>query len=186
MSVLMEYLQLRIVEHLDAIPEAPKNWSPRFDLDLVECFLREETALRDAIRKTGYVQSFCLNRLSQLMPDLMSPTIEETLLVEELKRRADLSQKGENPMKFQTNRFHQNPPAPPYQDVEPMTCADAVAAAPFQPGDIVHLKSGGPSMTVHWVDGSGAECFWFKGHDLEAEDFPHCCLAKGHGDEAPF
>ncbi len=32
----------------------------------------------------------------------------------------------------------------------------------FNPGDTVKLKSGGPIMTVDWIDGQYAHCDWFE------------------------
>lgn len=31
----------------------------------------------------------------------------------------------------------------------------------FKAGDVVQLKSGGPAMTIAWIDGSDARCEWF-------------------------
>lgn len=31
----------------------------------------------------------------------------------------------------------------------------------MQPGSLVQLKSGGPIMTVGWINGSNAHCNWF-------------------------
>ena len=31
----------------------------------------------------------------------------------------------------------------------------------FKPGDVVTLKSGGPRMTINWVDETGVICLWF-------------------------
>jgi uncharacterized protein YodC (DUF2158 family) len=33
----------------------------------------------------------------------------------------------------------------------------------FKSGDIVQLKSGGPTMTVEEIDGTQANCVWFEG-----------------------
>ena len=43
----------------------------------------------------------------------------------------------------------------------------------YKPGDIVQLKSGGPSMTVSKVDkeGDGYWCDWFKGASRERAFF---------------
>lgn len=38
----------------------------------------------------------------------------------------------------------------------------------FAPGDVVHLKSGGPRMTVEQVDDTGmVGCVWMEGSRLE-------------------
>ena len=38
----------------------------------------------------------------------------------------------------------------------------------FAPGDVVHLKSGGPRMTVELVDDTGmVACVWMEGSRLE-------------------
>lgn len=69
----------------------------------------------------------------------------------------------------------------------PKTCAEAAAAAPFKTGDIVHLKSGGPSMTIFSGDCVSVECVWFTPDDLlQTEEFPLVCLAAGHGNNQPF
>jgi uncharacterized protein YodC (DUF2158 family) len=40
-------------------------------------------------------------------------------------------------------------------------------------GDVVKLKSGGPSMTIVAFDGSMAECLWFStDHHLQKDSFP--------------
>jgi len=43
----------------------------------------------------------------------------------------------------------------------------------FQPGDIVRLKSGGPTMTITKVasDKKMVECFWFRSRQLERSAF---------------
>lgn len=38
-------------------------------------------------------------------------------------------------------------------------------------GDIVVLKSGGPNMTVKWVDGSECYCEWFDGKKAMGNSF---------------
>ena len=51
----------------------------------------------------------------------------------------------------------------------------------FKPGDIVRLKSGGPSMTVDEVEKKGNVtsifCFWFDGAQLEDGEFAPASLA---------
>ncbi|WP_193217584.1 DUF2158 domain-containing protein [Roseobacter sp. TSBP12] len=88
-------------------------------------------------------------------------------------------------MKFYTNPFRLKPP---YQGVEPMTCADAAAAAPFKEGDTVLLKSGGPLMTVVYPASCGGEvqCYWFNASTLETESFPAACLMDGRNCPNPF
>lgn len=34
----------------------------------------------------------------------------------------------------------------------------------FSEGDIVRVKSGGPAMTIQWVDGKSAFCIWYDGN----------------------
>lgn len=34
--------------------------------------------------------------------------------------------------------------------------------SPFNVGDVVQLKTGGPKMTVEAVDGNGVKCAWFS------------------------
>ena len=38
-------------------------------------------------------------------------------------------------------------------------------------GARVILKSGGPIMTISWIDGDRAYCQWFAGQKLEASNF---------------
>jgi uncharacterized protein YodC (DUF2158 family) len=52
----------------------------------------------------------------------------------------------------------------------------------FKPGDLVHLKSGGPVMTVNGLEG-GVECLWFSGDDLERGVFSQAALAEVEEDE---
>lgn len=45
-------------------------------------------------------------------------------------------------------------------------------AAPFAPGDVVQLKSGGPQMTVELIDDTGmVACTWMDGTKLERRSF---------------
>lgn len=41
----------------------------------------------------------------------------------------------------------------------------------FKPGDIVQLKSGGPSMTVSELKNGQYHCQWFKGASKESAYF---------------
>lgn len=48
------------------------------------------------------------------------------------------------------------------------------AAADFQPGDVVQLKSGGPEMTVKDVTTDLIRVMWYRGRDQEftSDEFP--------------
>ncbi len=48
----------------------------------------------------------------------------------------------------------------------------------ISPGDVVRLKSGGPEMTVDWVEKEKACCTWFSGPKPETKAFPLTSLAK--------
>ncbi len=51
----------------------------------------------------------------------------------------------------------------------------------FASGDLVQLKSGGPTMTVQYVTDLGVEdtrCKWFVGNDLRWCDFASDSLVK--------
>lgn len=50
----------------------------------------------------------------------------------------------------------------------------------YKPGDIVQLKSGGPSMTVSTVtkDGEAYWCEWFKGASKERAMFEEVTLKE--------
>jgi uncharacterized protein YodC (DUF2158 family) len=37
----------------------------------------------------------------------------------------------------------------------------------FQEGDKVHLKRGGPAMTVEWIEEQTATCAWFERERVE-------------------
>lgn len=41
----------------------------------------------------------------------------------------------------------------------------------MQAGDTVQLKSGGPLMTIKWVDGNDAYCEWFDGAKIMGAPF---------------
>jgi uncharacterized protein YodC (DUF2158 family) len=52
-------------------------------------------------------------------------------------------------------------------------------AAPFQRGDLVRLRSGGPMMTVDSVRGDQVDCFWTDPNgQVNAESFPIGVLQK--------
>jgi uncharacterized protein YodC (DUF2158 family) len=45
-------------------------------------------------------------------------------------------------------------------------------------GDVVELKSGGPTMTIEWIDNRGAMCLWFDGSDAKQKLFSVASLVK--------
>lgn len=73
---------------------------------------------------------------------------------------------------------------------KPKTCAEAVASIPFNTGDLVVIKSGGPIMTVRWVECSEVECMWFdREGKLESVSFSPDCLRQPMpcaADDIPF
>jgi uncharacterized protein YodC (DUF2158 family) len=51
-------------------------------------------------------------------------------------------------------------------------------SAPFQIGDVVELKSGGPDMTVESIEDLKASCVWFDKGDMKRALFPSNTLQK--------
>jgi uncharacterized protein YodC (DUF2158 family) len=53
---------------------------------------------------------------------------------------------------------------------------------PFQPGDVVQLKSGGPAMTVGGkVAEDSIRCHWFDGATAKTEIFPTAAIRLYEG-----
>lgn len=48
----------------------------------------------------------------------------------------------------------------------------------MQAGDVVHLKSGGPDMTIKWVRDDEAWCQWFVNGEVKGQKFSLASLAK--------
>jgi uncharacterized protein YodC (DUF2158 family) len=48
----------------------------------------------------------------------------------------------------------------------------------IQAGDVVVLKSGGPNMTVKWVQGTECYCEWFDGKKPMGSSFENSQLRK--------
>jgi len=46
----------------------------------------------------------------------------------------------------------------------------------FKPGDVVHLPTTSPHMTVEDVDRGRCWCVWFDGRDVKRDAFPVECL----------
>ncbi|MDP8208157.1 MAG: DUF2158 domain-containing protein [Candidatus Electryonea clarkiae] len=56
----------------------------------------------------------------------------------------------------------------------------------IKPGDVVRLKSGGPKMSVQWINDevNQVNCTWFDGKDkLEKKNFAAEVLIKEEDDE---
>ena len=53
----------------------------------------------------------------------------------------------------------------------------------FKPGDTVKLKSDGPEMTVHSIDGAGVHCQWWSKKDGKflLDSFPEASLERSSG-----
>ncbi|WP_071795676.1 YodC family protein [Natronohydrobacter thiooxidans] len=45
-------------------------------------------------------------------------------------------------------------------------------------GDVVQLKSGGPLMTINWIEDGAAYCEWFDGKKNAGSSFPITSLTK--------
>lgn len=53
----------------------------------------------------------------------------------------------------------------------------------MQPGDVVYLKSGGPRMTIRWIDNERqAYCEWFDGATNKGAKFALTSLEKDTGE----
>ena len=46
----------------------------------------------------------------------------------------------------------------------------------FKPGDTVRLRSGGPVMTVEFVEGEKTWCLWFDNLDVKRHQFRAAAL----------
>jgi uncharacterized protein YodC (DUF2158 family) len=59
------------------------------------------------------------------------------------------------------------------------TDTPAPSASKLHRGDLVRLRSGGPLMTIHQIDGDQVDCFWtdFNGEPNDAK-FPVYVLQK--------
>jgi len=53
----------------------------------------------------------------------------------------------------------------------------------IQAGDVVQLKSGGPYMTVAWIEEGEACCEWFDGKKNAMAKFPLTSLGKSTAKE---
>jgi uncharacterized protein YodC (DUF2158 family) len=42
----------------------------------------------------------------------------------------------------------------------------------FKSGDVVQLNSGGPKMTISWIEHAEAYCVWFDGSKQLGASFP--------------
>lgn len=56
--------------------------------------------------------------------------------------------------------------------------------AAFNIGEIVQLKTGGPTMTVQKAFGGKSECKWFVGKKLETATFVNASLIRAEADES--
>jgi uncharacterized protein YodC (DUF2158 family) len=54
-------------------------------------------------------------------------------------------------------------------------------AAPYQVGDVVELKSGGPNMTVESCDDQEVVCIWFSKDETKRGVFPNNAVKKVGG-----
>ena len=48
----------------------------------------------------------------------------------------------------------------------------------FASGDVVRLRSGGPTMTIRWVEDNEAYCEWFDGSNNKGAAFTLTQLEK--------
>jgi uncharacterized protein YodC (DUF2158 family) len=62
-----------------------------------------------------------------------------------------------------------------------MDTTQAAGSIPFQPGDVVQLKSGGPAMTVDCIQEDGTLwCIWFADKANQSDAFhPHLLKKTG-------
>lgn len=48
----------------------------------------------------------------------------------------------------------------------------------MQPGDVVYLRSGGPNMTIRWINAGEANCEWFDSNSIKNATFVLTSLVK--------
>lgn len=53
----------------------------------------------------------------------------------------------------------------------------------FKSGDTVKLKSGGPVMTIKWINGDEVACAWFDGKKPLSQEFELATLRAANPDE---
>jgi len=66
------------------------------------------------------------------------------------------------------------------------TKADEDPDKPIFNGDLVHLKSGGPTMTVRSIQGDNVECEWFDKGTLKKHQFKLHSLRRGPHSSRPI
>jgi len=65
-------------------------------------------------------------------------------------------------------------------DVKPGRPIIKLTADQLNPGDLVRLRSGGPLMTIHSINGDNIDCQWFTpSGELQSATFPIYMLTAG-------
>jgi uncharacterized protein YodC (DUF2158 family) len=71
-------------------------------------------------------------------------------------------------------------------DLIEQTKTDQDPNRPIAAGDLVHLKSGGPTMTVRSIEGDIVECEWFDKSALKKHKFKLHSLRRGPHSNRPI